>query len=120
MSYAFHDIHNVVQPYLDDLPAHSALREDHPEHLRQIFLRYRRYNIRLNPHKCVFCIDFGRLLGFIISKDGISLDPLKVEAIVNLPSPSSLHQLHSLQGKENFLRRGDLPPQHYTIGGFFW
>ena len=93
MSYAFHDIRHIIQPYLDDFPAHSARREDHPEHLCQIFLHYRRYNIWLNPHKCIFCVDFGRLLGFIVSKDGICLDPLKVEAIVNIPSPSSLYQL---------------------------
>ena len=50
-------------------------------------------------------MDSGHLLEFIVSKDGIRLDPLKVEAIVNLPSPSSLHQLQSLHGKSNFLRR---------------
>ena len=33
------------------------------------------------------------------------MDPLKVEAIVNLPPPRSLSQLQSLQGKSNFLRR---------------
>ena len=80
------------------------LSRDHPDHLRHIFLHCRHYNIRLNPHKCIFCIDSSRLLGFIVSKDEICLDPLKVEAIINLPSPSSLHQLHSLQGKANFLR----------------
>ena len=104
-SYAFQDICHIVQPYLDDFPAHSARRVYHPEHLCQIFLRCRRYNIRLNPHKCVFCVDSGRLLGFIVSKGGIRLDPLKVEAIINLPSPSSLYQLQILQGKANFLRR---------------
>jgi hypothetical protein len=36
---------------------------------------------------------------------GIRVDPLKVEAIINLPPPSTLRQLQSLQGKENFLRR---------------
>jgi hypothetical protein len=30
MSYAFHDIKHIVQPYLDDLPAHSIRRVDHP------------------------------------------------------------------------------------------
>ena len=50
-------------------------------------------------------MDSGHILGFIVSKDETHLDPLKVEAIVNLPSPSSLHQLQSLQGKANFLRR---------------
>lgn len=96
ISYAFHDIKCVVQPYLDDLSLHSTKRKDHPDHLRQIFLRCRCYNIWLNPHKCVFYVDSGRLLGFIVSKDEIHLDPLKVEAIINLPSPSSLHQLQSL------------------------
>jgi hypothetical protein len=33
MSYAFHDIKHIVQPYLDDLPAHSMCRVDHPSHL---------------------------------------------------------------------------------------
>ena len=33
MSYAFYDIKHIVQPYLDDLPAHYLRREDHPIHL---------------------------------------------------------------------------------------
>jgi hypothetical protein len=105
MSYAFHDIKHIVQPYLDDLPAHSLRRADHPTHLRAIFVRCRFYRILLNPHKCVFCVESSRLLGFIISRHGIQVDPIKVEAILNLPPPSSLCQLQSLQGKANFLRR---------------
>ena len=38
MSYAFNDIKHIVEPYLDDLLAHSSHREDHLEHLRAIFL----------------------------------------------------------------------------------
>lgn len=91
MSYAFHDIKHIFQPYLDYLPSHSAKCKDRPDHLRQNFLRYRRFNIKLNPHKCVFCIDSGRLLRFIVSKDEIHLDPLTFEAIITLPSPSSLN-----------------------------
>ncbi|KZL17871.1 reverse transcriptase family protein [Pseudovibrio sp. Ad37] len=104
MSYTFHDIRHIVQPYLDDLPSHSTKRQDHPVHLCEMFLRYQHYRIRLNTHKCVFCVESGRLLGFIVSREGIRLDPLKVEAIVNLPPPASLQQLQSLQGKANFLR----------------
>jgi hypothetical protein len=50
-------------------------------------------------------VESGRLLGFIVSRQGIRVDPLKVEAILNLPPPSTLLQLQSLQGKANFLRR---------------
>jgi hypothetical protein len=52
ISYAFHDIKHVVQPYLDDLPTHSMRRQDHLVHLRTIFVHCRFYHIRLNPHKC--------------------------------------------------------------------
>jgi hypothetical protein len=105
MSYAFHDIKHIVQSYLDDLPAHSMRRVDHPTHLRAIFVCCRFYRIRLNPHKCVFCVESGHLLGFIVSRHGTWVDPLKVEAILNLPPLSTLRQLQSLQGKANFLRR---------------
>lgn len=105
MNYAFHDIKHIVQPYLNDLPAHSRKRTDHPQHLRAIFLRCRHYKIRLNPHKCVFCVGFGRLLGFVVSKNGIRLDPIKVQAILDMPPPFNLLQIQRLQGKANFLRR---------------
>ena len=90
MSYAFHDIKHIVEPYLDDLPAHSQQWEDHPGHLGDIFLRYHHYNIQQNPHKCVFCVDIGRLLGFVISKDGIRIDPLKIVVILALPTPTNI------------------------------
>jgi hypothetical protein len=50
-------------------------------------------------------VESGLLLGFIISRHGIRVDPIKVEGILNLPPPSTLRQLQSLQGKENFIRR---------------
>jgi hypothetical protein len=46
----------------------------------------------------------GCLLGFIISTIGIRVDPLKVEAIIQLPPPHTILQLQSLQGKANFLQ----------------
>ena len=71
MNFAFHDTKTIVKPYLNDLPAHSRKRIQHPYHLRLIFERCRYYKIRLNPHKCVFCVESGRLLGFIVSNRGI-------------------------------------------------
>jgi hypothetical protein len=103
MSYAFHDIKHIAELYLDDLLTHSLNRSDHIDHLRAIFLRCRFYRIRLNPHKCIFTVKSDQLLDFIVSKDGIRVDPLKIKAILALPPPTNLTQLQSLQGKENFL-----------------
>jgi hypothetical protein len=105
MSYAFHDIKHIAEPYLDDLLAHSSNRSNHVDHLRAIFLRCRFYRILLNPHKCIFFVESDRILGFFVSKDGIRVDPLNIKAILALPPPTSLTQLQSLQGKENFLLR---------------
>jgi hypothetical protein len=104
MSFTFHDLKHIVEAYLDDLASRSHKRSDHPAHLRLIFERCRYYQIHLNPNKCSFCVTSGRLLGFIMSNKGIMVDPLKVEAIVQLPPPHTVPQLQSLQGKANFLR----------------
>ena len=51
-----------------------------------------------------FFVESSWLLGFIVSKDGIHIDPLKIEAILALPAPTNVTKLQSLQGKETFLR----------------
>ena len=105
MSYAFHNIKHIIELCLEDLPTHSKQREDDPGHLRDIFLRCRHYNIWLNLHKCVFCVETGCLLGSVVSKDGIRIDPLKIATILDLPAPTNLLELQSLQWKAKFLRR---------------
>jgi hypothetical protein len=104
MSFAFHDLKNIVEAYLDYLASRSRKRTDHPMHIRLIFERCRYFRIRLNPNKCSFCVTSGHLLVFIVSTTGIMVDPLKVEAIIQLRPPRTILQLQSLQGKENFLR----------------
>ena len=53
----------------------------------------------------IFCVETSQLLGFIVSKDEILVDPLKVKVILSLPPPATLHQLQSLQGREIILCR---------------
>ena len=73
--------------YLDDLNAHSHLRVRHPYYLRLVFEICRHYQVGLNPHKCIFCVTVGLFLVFIVSREGIRVDPLNVEEILQL-SPS--------------------------------
>ena len=90
MTFSFHDLKNIIEVSLDDLVAHSHLRVRHPYNLRLVFLRCRHYHIRLNPHKCIFCVKVDCLLGFIVSKEGIRVDPLKVEEILQLSPPRNI------------------------------
>jgi hypothetical protein len=82
LTFEFHDLKHIVEAYLDNLATHSCKRVDHPKHLQLVFERCRHYLIHLNPHKCILCIRSGRLLGFLVSKKGIMVDSLKLEAIL--------------------------------------
>ena len=105
MTFSFHDLKKIIEVYLDDLASHSHLRVCHPYHLLLVFEIFRHYQIQLNPHKCIFCVKVGHLLGFIMSKEGIRVDPLKVEAILQLSPPHDIQHIQCLQGMANFLRR---------------
>jgi hypothetical protein len=105
MTYIFHDLAAIILTYLDNLTARSKKRTQHLDDLRIIFQWCHQYNICLNPLKCVFSVTTGCLLSFIISQSGITVDPLKVKAITEIPPPLNLRQLQSLQGKANFIRR---------------
>ena len=104
MNYIFHELAHLILAYLDGLTVYSRKRSNHLEDLRLVFQQCHQYNLRLNPLKCVFCVSAGRILGFIVSQQGIHVDPLKVQAIKEVPPPQTLRQLQSLQGKANCLR----------------
>ena len=103
MSLIFHDLKMIIEVYLDNLAAHSHLRVCHPYHLRLVFEICRHYQVHWNPHKCIFCLSVGHLLGFIISKEAIRVDPLKVETILQLSPPFNIRRIQCLQGMMNFL-----------------
>jgi hypothetical protein len=103
MTYVFYDLSHIILSYLDDL-TRSKKRTQQLDDLCIIFQQCHQYNILLNPLKCVFCVTVGCLLGFIISQHGIMVEPLKVQAITEIPPPRNLCQLRSLQGKDNILR----------------
>ncbi|XP_056692047.1 uncharacterized protein [Spinacia oleracea] len=80
-----------VKVYVDDSIVKSKKGSDHVEDLRETFATLRRYGIKLNPKKCVFGVKSGKFLGFLVSERGIDANLEKVEAILNLPEPKSIH-----------------------------
>jgi hypothetical protein len=91
--------------YLDDLTVFSKSDEDHIIHLKQTFEKCRKYGLSLNPKKSHFAMQEGKLLGHIVSRDGIRIDPKRVEAIETLAIPRNVKEIQSFLGKIIFLRR---------------
>src|ERR1700733_4974472 len=99
------EIHDFLVVYLDDLTPFSKSDQEHLKHLRQIFMTCRKYGISLNPKKSLFALEEGKLLGHIISKDGIIIDPERIQAILQIPYPRNTKELQGFLEKINFLRR---------------
>jgi hypothetical protein len=81
-------IHKFVEVYMDDWTMYNLLK-DHVRLLRLMFDRCREMKISLNLMKCIFCVPHGNLLGHIVCKEGVFVDPTKVAVILNMPPPTS-------------------------------
>ena len=91
--------------YLDDLMVFSKYDEEHMYHLKIVFQKCRKYGLSLNPEKSLFAMEEGKLLGHIISKDGIHIDPAHVQAIQQINLHQNKKEIQSFNGKMNFLCR---------------
>mmetsp|Transcript_27698 Transcript_27698/g.108637 ORF Transcript_27698/g.108637 Transcript_27698/m.108637 type:complete len:166 (-) Transcript_27698:1562-2059(-) len=67
-------IGRFVVVYLDDILVYSRNKEEHQEHLRQVFLEQRRHHLYLHPTKTELFLQGVTDLGFRIEKGGISID----------------------------------------------
>ncbi len=98
------EIHDFLVIYQDDITVFSKYDNQHLNHLRRDFVKCRKYGISLNPKKSFFRLEQGKLLGHIISKDGIWIDPARIEAILQTQHPRNIKELQAFLGKINFLR----------------
>ena len=76
-----------VHAYVDDIVIKSQKRGDLITGLREPFANLRRYNMKLNPMKCVFGVPAGKLLGFIVSERGIEVNSDKIDTTIKMKMP---------------------------------
>ena len=90
MDIAFADERDrFVVIYMDDITVYSRSDGEHIKHLEIFFLKCRKYGISLNPRKSNFSLEEGKILGHIISKEGIGIYLDSVSAILKVEEPRS-------------------------------
>lgn len=111
---AFMDMMNrIFQPYLDrfvvvfidDILVYSKNKKDHEEHLKIILQTLREKQLYAKFKKCEFWLDQVSFLGHIISREGVSVDPVKIEAIKNWPQLTNVKEIRSFLGLAGYYRR---------------
>jgi len=94
-----------VQAYVDDMVVTSLEKNRHVADLEELFVTIARYKLKLNPEKCVFGVEAGKFLGFLLSERGIEANPEKCVAILTMRSPTTVKEVQQLTGRIAALSR---------------
>ena len=98
-------IGRLLVVYFDDILVYSRDLDDHLGYLRQVVLVLRKHTFFAN--KCTFCVNSVVFLGFVARKNGVHVDPEKIKAIQEWPTPKSVGDIRSFHGLASFYRRFD-------------
>lgn len=94
-----------VVVYLDDILVFSPDLQTHIEHVRAVLQRLRDHRLVAKLSKCIFNSTSVSFLGYIVSRQGVSMCPKKVEAISGWPTPTSVTDIQRFLGLTNFYRK---------------
>ena len=110
---AFMDLMNgVFKPYLDqfvvvfidDILVYSKNKEENEKHLRAILQTLKEHQLFAKLKKCEFWLDQISFLDHVVSKDGISIYPGKVEAVLSWKRPTTVFEVKSFLGMSRYYR----------------
>ena len=111
---AFMDLMNrVFKPYLDqfvvifidDILVYSRSRGEHERHLSFVLQTLRDKQLYVKLKKCEFWLDKVSFLRHMVTKDGIFVDPGKVDVVSNWRRPNTVTEIRSFLGLADYYRR---------------
>ncbi|GFU11781.1 retrovirus-related Pol polyprotein from transposon 297 [Trichonephila clavipes] len=91
--------------YLDDIIVFSETFEDHFIRLRLVLTCLQEAGLKLNSKKCLFAAQEVKILGHLVSSNGVRPDPDKIKAVRNFPTPKNIHDIRSFLGLCSYFRR---------------
>lgn len=100
-----YDLEPSVFVYLDDIVIATDSFEEHLRLVKEVARRLKSANLSISLAKSKFCLRQINYLGYIINQSGINVNPDKVSAIVNYPSPKNVRDVRRLLGMATWYSR---------------
>jgi len=91
--------------FIDDILVYSKSREEHAERLYIVLNTLAAHKLYVNFKKCDFWMEKVHFLVHVISKEGVSVDPAKIAAIVDWPRPTNVIEVQSFLRMARYYRR---------------
>ena len=101
--------------YLDDLLIYSKTFEEHLEHIKSVLDTLKKHGLHAKRSKCEFAVASTTFVGRVVGPDGIRIDPAKIRAIVDWPTPRTVQDVRAFVGLANYCHSH--LDHHATIAG---
>jgi len=108
-------IYQCAEAYIDDVIIHGQTEDDFIENLRKVFIRFRKYNVKLQPTKMHLGLRRIEFVGHTIDETGLHFTQSKLDTVLSFQKPVYHAQLRSFLGLANYFR--DHVKHHSTIVG---
>ncbi|XP_050884689.1 uncharacterized mitochondrial protein AtMg00860-like [Lathyrus oleraceus] len=106
MNRIFHPfLDKFVVVFIDDILIYSKSKPEHENHLGLVLQVLKEKQLYANLEKCEFWLEEVKFLGHVISKEGIVVDPSKVEVVVSWERPKTATEIRSFVGLAGYYRR---------------
>jgi hypothetical protein len=107
MAHVLSGLEESVVVYVDDILIFTKENsfDLHLSALKKVFERFRRFNLKLSPKKCIFAAATMNFLGFTIGPEGYTPSLSKVEVIKDLPIPTNVRGIKHVVGMASFFRK---------------
>jgi len=99
------ELDKFVVVFVDDILVYSKNEEEHAEHLHIVLQHLREHKLYAKFSKYDFWLKEVQFLGHVISEDGISVDPSKIQDVLNWQAPTSVLEIRSFLGLTGYYRR---------------
>jgi hypothetical protein len=99
------ELDKFVVVFIDDILIYSSTAEEHEQHLRVVLEKLRQNQLYAKFSKCDFWLEEVAFLGHVLTSEGITVDPAKIEAVKEWEQPRNVTDIRSFLGLAGYYRR---------------